>query len=128
MTDFWRIANVVAVAVVVVLAVWFSVNRGKKRLKQTTAGPEPAKLDELLKRKQKLASDLKNYEDDVNRLEHEARQMVDEYFARQQACISDMVKEETRAVLNEMEAEAKAAVQAGFETAKDRLQKNFDDR
>lgn len=123
MTDFWRIANVIIVAALIILAVGL-----QKRKKSRPQTPEPAKLDELKNHKQKLARDLKAYEEDINELEADSRQMVEDYFAGQEACLKELVKQEINAALDEMETKAKADMRRSFEDAKTKLQNGFDDK
>lgn len=123
MTDFWRIANVIIVAALVLFVIW--LQKHKKSKPQTS---EPAKLDELNNRKQKLACDLKAYEDDLTKLETDSKQMMEDYFAGQEVYVKELVKAEINAALDEMETKVKADMRQSFTEAKTKLQKGFDDK
>lgn len=123
MTDFWRIANVIVVAAVIALVIWL-----QKRKKNRPQVPKPAKLDELNNRKQKLACELKAYEADLNEFEVQSRQIMEDYFARQEIHINELIKKEINVALDEMEAKVKADMRQSFDNAKTTLQKKFDDK
>lgn len=126
MTDFWRIANVIIVVTIIIFVIW--LQKCKKCKKSKPQATKSAKLDELKNRKQKLACDLKNYEEDLTELEADSRQMMEDYFAEQKAYVNKLVKEEVNAALDEMETNVKADMRQSFEKAKTRLQKGFDDK
>lgn len=121
MTDFWRIANIVIIIVIIIFVIWL-----QKRKKNKIQAVESAKFDELKNRKQKLACDLKAYEDDVNQLEAASRQMMEDYFVRQEVYVSELVKEEVNAALDEMAAKVEADMRQSFTEAQTRLKKDLD--
>lgn len=121
MTDFWRIANVLIIVAIIILVIWL-----QKRKKNKPHAVESSKFDELQNRKQKLACDLKAYEDDVTQLETASRQMMKDYFDQQEMYVNKLVKEEINVALDEMTAKVKADISHSFTETKNRLQKDFD--
>lgn len=120
MTDFWRVANIIIIIVIIIFIVWL-----QKRKKNKPQAVEPAKLDELKNRKQKLACDLKAFEDDVNQLEAASRQMMEDYFVRQEVYVNELVKEEINAALDEMAAKVEADMRQSFSAAQIQLKKDL---
>lgn len=125
MTDFWRAANVI-IAIAIIVVVVLAAARRRRKTRDNTKPIPPLKRCQLLERKQRLIRDLEIYEENVNRLENESRQMMDEYFAKQELYVNKLVKTEADLALQAMEAEAEASVKQSFEKAKNRLQQRFE--
>lgn len=118
MTDFWRVVNIVIVIIVIVLFIKF-----KGRKNKTPASQNLLNLKELNNRKQTLSNELQAYENDINQFETASRQMVDEYFAEQEAHVKELVNVEINTALDAMEAGLQAELQQGFNDAKTKLEK-----
>lgn len=120
MTDFWRLVNALIVIAIVLVALFLGHKRRQnKPAKPTSAVADSERLLALQQRKQKLTADLEHYTNDVDRLEAESRHMLDTYWDEQENQVRQLVRDESRALLDAMHADARETLDVNASAAKD---------